>query len=81
MRQLIAQIRAALPFDAPESQMCETTDCRGCSRKLLEYLDAELQTRESDLDHGITPTFGDLKKLGDTANKVRKALERNGLVW
>ena len=41
MRSLIAEIRRTLPFDKPEAQIC-TDPCRGCSIKLLDYMQAEL---------------------------------------
>ena len=79
MQNLITQIRETLPFDAPEAEMCANNDCRGCSKKLLEYLAMELDSRQADLGRGLIPTFGDLKKLGDAARKVHKVIERNGL--
>jgi len=79
MRQLMAQVRAAIPFDAPAAQVCTGT-CAGCSMKLLEFLGTELQAWEYRLDAGEKPTLGDLSRLARTSRKVYAVLERNGLV-
>lgn len=79
MQQLIAEVRAAIPFEAPASQVC-TGECNGCALKLLEYLDAELSGWEQRLAAGETPHFGDLSRLAKISRKVHTALERNGLL-
>lgn len=79
MRNLIGQIRAAIPFDLPEAKMCSDS-CDGCSIKLLEFLESELQDWERELDVGKQPNFGDLARLANTGKKIFKILERNGLV-
>jgi hypothetical protein len=79
MRLLIAQVRGAIPFDAPQGQVC-SADCTGCSQKLLEFLDSELRGWEQRLDAGERPNLGDVSKLGRTSRKVYGALERNGVV-
>jgi hypothetical protein len=79
MRQLIAEVRDALPFAAPASQVC-SGDCDGCSVKLLEYLDGELCGWQQRLDVGETPSLGDLARLAKTSRKVHAVLARNGLV-
>ncbi len=48
MFQLIGQIREALPFDSPAARVCEGP-CDGCSMKLLEYMDQELENWEHRL--------------------------------
>jgi hypothetical protein len=45
MRQLITQIRETLPFDAPQARVCQGP-CEGCSMKLLDYLETELDDWE-----------------------------------
>ncbi len=79
MQRLIDEVRAAIPFDAPESLVC-SGDCQGCSRKLLEFLDGELTYWEARLRAGERPRLGDLSGLARTSRKVYAVLERNGLV-
>jgi hypothetical protein len=79
MRTLIAQVRAAIPFDAPEAQTCLGT-CDGCSQKLLEYLGGELSDWERRLAAGERPSLGDVSRLAKTSHKVHAVLARNGLV-
>ena len=79
MRNLIGQIRAAIPFDLPEAQMCSDF-CDGCSMKLLEFLESELQDWECRLNEGEQPNFGNLARLANTGKKIFKILERTGLV-
>jgi hypothetical protein len=76
---LIGQIREAIPFGARELQVCAGT-CDGCSVKVMQYLDTELQDWERRLAAGERPTLGDLSRLARTARKVHAALARNGLV-
>ncbi len=79
MRDLIRQVRAALPFDTPESQVCSGA-CQGCSRKLLDFLESELEDWETRLNQGEKPGLGDLSRLIGISRKVRRVLTRNGLL-
>lgn len=79
MRALIAEVRAAIPFAAPEALVC-TGACAGCSRKLLDYLDAELAHWEARLAAGERPRLGDVSALARTSRKVHAVLVRNGLI-
>jgi hypothetical protein len=79
MGTLIGQIRAAIPFDLPEGSVC-LDSCDGCSMKLLEFLESELEGWERRLEQGEQPNFGDLSRLAGTARKIHRVLERNGLV-
>jgi hypothetical protein len=79
MGQLIAEVRTAIPFDAPASQVC-SGECDLCALKLLEYLDGELGAWEQRLEAGETPHLGDLARLAKTSRKVHAALEKNGLI-
>ncbi len=54
--------------------------CNGCSVKLLEFLESELQGWEARLRAGEQSSFGDLLRLAKVAGKVHAVLERNGLV-
>lgn len=79
MQQLIMQIRQAIPFDLPESQICSGI-CIGCAKKLLEFLISELDGWEFRLNQGATPTLGDIEKLVKTSKKIYRVLELNKLV-
>ncbi|MGQ9658851.1 MAG: hypothetical protein ACUVQI_02005 [Thermochromatium sp.] len=79
MRDLIRQARATLPFAAPEAAVC-TGACQGCSRKLLDFLEGELDDWERRLDAGERPGLGDLSRLIQTVCKVQRVLIQNGLI-
>jgi len=79
MRGLIAEVRAAIPFAAPQSRVC-TGACNGCSRTLLDYLEGELDDWERRLAAGECPNLGEVSRLARTSRKVYEALRRNGLL-
>lgn len=79
MKTLIAQVREAVPFDTPIEKLCNGP-CTGCSKKLLEYLDTELEEWEQRLATGNTPTFGDINKLSKVSHKIFAVLKRNNLI-
>jgi len=79
MQNLIDEVRATMPFDAGEAQLCADS-CSGCSLKLLEFLDMELQGWEQKLQDGVVPSFGDIHKMGKTCKKIYMVLKKNGLV-
>ena len=79
MRMLIQQVRTAMPFDLPEANLC-SGKCNGCSQKLLDYLDTELEGWQYRLDAGETPDFGDINKIAKTSKKIYRVMEKNGLV-
>jgi hypothetical protein len=79
MRQLIAQVREAIPFNLSNGQICGDS-CEGCSSKLLLYLESELDAWEIRLDHGVIPTFGDLERLAKQGRKIHRVLQQNGLI-
>lgn len=76
---LIDQVREAIPFAAPEAQVCVGT-CEGCSMKLMTFLEGELEDWTRRLEAGERPSLGDLSRLARTSRKVYAILERNGLV-
>ncbi len=78
MRDLIQQIRDAIPLDLPETDICGD-DCNGCSMKLLEFLRNELDDWSQRLDDGEVPGLADLSRLARTAKKIRGILRNNGL--
>ena len=47
MRQLIDRVRNEIPFGLPEEALCGDT-CKGCSTKLLIYLETELDEWETN---------------------------------
>ncbi len=79
MRLLIQQIRTAMPFDLPEASLC-SGKCNGCSQKLLDYLDSELEEWEIRLKAGEVPDFGDISRIARTSKKIYKILDVNGLL-
>lgn len=79
MLNLIDEVRATLPFDASEAQLCADS-CQGCSLKLLEFLETELEEWEWKLQQGVQPSFGDIHRMGKICKKVYMVLKKNGLV-
>ena len=77
--RLIVQIRGAVPFDTPSEKLCDNACC-GCAKKLLEYLDMELEDWECRLQVGERPSFGDLNQLARRGSKIYRALQRMQLV-
>lgn len=78
MRNLIQQVRRTVPFDTPDEVLCSGI-CRGCAKKLLEFLDMELEQWEYRLDDGEAPNLGDIKQLAKRSRKIYSALKREGL--
>lgn len=79
MQQLIGKVRDTLPFDEPENYVC-TDDCKGCSIKLLEFLDEELINWEQKLAKGITPGLGDVQYVARLSKKIYRVLDKNGVL-
>lgn len=79
MRALIDEARSTLPFSLPAAQLC-AGPCRGCAKKLLEFLDLELWQWEQRLAEGAAPSFGELAALGKCCRRIRAALVANGLL-
>ncbi|MGS2724798.1 hypothetical protein ACVBEJ_13750 [Porticoccus sp. GXU_MW_L64] len=79
MAQLVAQIRQAIPFETPTEKLCDN-QCRGCAKKLLEFLDMELGDWEHRLESGEQPSFGDIDQLARRGSKIHRALQRMQLV-
>ena len=46
MYGLVQQVRSAVPFDMSVADIC-VDDCYGCPKKLMEYLDMELENWEA----------------------------------
>lgn len=79
MQQLIQQVRVAMPFDLPEANLC-SGKCNGCSQKLLDYLDTELEDWEYRLKEGERPDFGEIHRIAKTSKKIYQVMWKNGLV-
>ncbi|MCL6416267.1 hypothetical protein MIB92_11440 [Aestuariirhabdus sp. Z084] len=79
MRQLIEQVRQQVPFGLSEAEIC-SGGCQGCSKKLLDYLDRELEDWSLKLDQGEMPNFADLNSLASRSKKIYAALARSHLV-
>jgi hypothetical protein len=79
MQDLINEVRQHIPFELSLADTC-SDNCNGCSVKLLEFLDMELNDWQRRLDQHETPNFGDIKRLANMSKKIYKALQKNCLV-
>ncbi len=79
MQELIDLVRLKTPFDLSNAELCSGI-CQGCSKKLLEYLDSELEDWSVRLKHDEVPSFKDLNSLAKRSTKIYNALQRNNLV-
>ena len=78
MYGLVNQVRSAVPFDMSVADIC-VDDCYGCPKKLMEYLDMELESWEQRLEDGEVPNFGDINTLAKRSKKITRALQKNGI--
>ncbi len=79
MQQLIQQVREMLPFGTPQGYVC-ADECKGCSLKLLEFLDLELMDWEDRLQQGEIPSLADIQRIAKISRKVYKILDKNGVL-
>lgn len=79
MQQLIAEINEVMPFGLSEAEIC-AGKCLGCPKKLLEYISSEVAYYQSQLDNGVLTSLADISNLARIATKVRRSLDRNGLI-
>lgn len=80
MRALLDTIRNTIPFGLEDADMCQGI-CRGCSKKMMEMLDAEISQWQVDLDNETAePTFADLAFMEKLARRTYKVLQRNNLI-
>ena len=77
--QLIAKIRERFPFEMPESELCDGI-CVGCPKKLLAYIEMELDDLERRINRPGQISLGDLSRLGRQAGKIERVLQKNQLV-
>ena len=76
MQSLISKIKATIPLNLAEAQLCQG-QCLGCSKKMLEMLDAEISYWQfSD----VIPSLKDLKNLENIGQRTYKILKRNNLL-
>jgi len=79
MRNLIAKVRRSVPFDHSQQELYSGL-CRGCAKKLIDYLDMELESWEQKLSDGDVPRLGDVDKMAGRSKKIVRALKYNGLI-
>jgi len=78
-QNLINAIRAVFPFDMPEAQLCAGV-CIGCPKKLLAFMDSELEYLQSRINQQEKINLGDLQTLERQAKKIKKVLQKNQLI-
>ena len=76
MQTLINQIKETIPLNLEEAQLCQGK-CLGCSKKMLEMLDAEISYWQFS---EVTPSLKDLKNLENIGRRTYKILKRNQLL-
>ncbi|MBP6521308.1 hypothetical protein [Shewanella sp.] len=76
MQTLINQIKETIPLNLEEAQLCQG-QCLGCSKKMLEMLDAEISYWQFS---EVTPSLKDLKNLENIGRRTYKVLKRNQLL-
>ncbi|MGI2014671.1 hypothetical protein [Shewanella oncorhynchi] len=76
MQTLINQIKETIPLNLEEAQLCQG-QCLGCSKKMLEMLDAEISYWQFS---EVAPSLKDLKNLENIGRRTYKILKRNQLL-
>ncbi len=79
MTRVISDIRRVFPFDAPEAHICRSK-CIGCSKKLLSFLETEIEDWQTKMEQGVAPKLGDIQQLSKMAKKIGKALQKNAIL-
>ncbi len=79
MKNLIQEIRVAIPFNLPETELCAGA-CHGCPKKLIEFLEAELNHWDKTLKNNGVPLLGEVDKLAKTSRKIYSALQKNKII-
>ncbi|WP_075187614.1 hypothetical protein [Teredinibacter haidensis] len=79
MKLVLEHIRQAFPLGSQEASVCQSV-CVGCPKKLLGYLESEVENWQNQLSDGDVPNLGDIHKLGKTSRKIYKVLQINNLV-
>ncbi|MCL1091330.1 hypothetical protein L2744_17305 [Shewanella profunda] len=76
MQTLINKIKTTIPLNLEEAQLCQG-QCLGCSKKMLEMLDAEISYWQFS---NVMPSLKDLKNIENIALRTYKILKRNNLL-
>jgi hypothetical protein len=79
MQRMILEVRDVIPFDMPEARICGGL-CIGCPKKLLAFLEGELDGWQMRLEQGYRPSFGELGRLAACCRKIHAALQKNQLI-
>ena len=69
-----------VPFDIPPAKLCDGP-CTGFPKKLMEYLDTELEEWEYRLNQDESPSLGEVHALGKTSKKIYTVLKKNDLIY
>ncbi len=79
MHGLITRAREYFPFQDPATSLCHD-NCRGCAKKLLSYLESEIDAWDSALSEKNAPKLGDIQHLSRLALKIDKALKNHAML-
>ena len=77
MAELTHTIRQHIPFDdMDEVRLCSGL-CIGCPKKMLEYLEQEIEYWERELKQGEVPNLGEINALSRSSRKIHMLLLKN----
>jgi len=80
MRELTNTIRQHIPFDEMnEARLCSGL-CIGCPKKMLEYIEQEVEYWERNLDNCEIPNLGDVNALSRSSKKIHNMLVKNKII-
>ncbi len=80
MNQLTQTIRQHIPFNELDDARVCSGQCIGCPKKLLEYLEQEVEYWEQEVKNDNSPTLGDIHKLARSSIKIHKVLVKNQIL-
>jgi hypothetical protein len=80
MSALLADIRNHIPFDELNDARVCSGQCIGCPKKLLEYLEQEVEHWEDMLVNHAPPKLGDIHKLARSSTKIFNVLQKNEIL-
>jgi hypothetical protein len=79
MQTMINEINQRFPMGAPDRDICLGI-CSGCPKKLLQFMEMQLEDWQEALDNGEIPTFKQLQKRATQARKIEAVLIKNELI-